>query len=419
MFEVKPYKVIIKDLHKIVSNLSVLFNDGENDIIYTGTNPYSNRVLGVIMFDDDEEGYLRYLHVLTTDKQYYSFIDKTTSLRNIIEENESVFIVDKTYGGEEITANIVPVREIPEDFLPLPNSFCPEFIKEASFAYGASMKGNNSDLHLVTAEDLNEVNSKFSQFIKTATEFVQELDIDRKVFIEALPAGSFQIKFKIEVKKRSGLFYNLSIDELATFINDYFNYILSKLPKENSDIFKNEEITSKDFLKLEEEMKSLYEAQLLPPPPDIAQKIVDNIAYSIENLKNINYNGSFNRIEFINYTKAGQELPVALINEEYIPNVERKLFPIEQPTVEDKIEEDEVPQTYTIQVYLLNKESGNGGAYLHTTSSIEKVLLHLRGRQSYENTVFTKNMDEGKLMEIKAIGKRINGKVKELTFNFE
>ena len=62
MFEVKPYKPIIRNLHKIVANRTVLFNDGYNDVLYSGSNEFGNRVLGVVMYEDEDEGVVRYLH---------------------------------------------------------------------------------------------------------------------------------------------------------------------------------------------------------------------------------------------------------------------------------------------------------------------------------------------------------------------
>ena len=107
MFEVKEHKCVPKDMHKIICNHQVLFNDGENDVIYTGTNKFGNIILGVVMYDDDDTNYLRYLHVILDDYQYLNFFTKKITLREILESNGSFFIVDKEYNGKEIKFNIL------------------------------------------------------------------------------------------------------------------------------------------------------------------------------------------------------------------------------------------------------------------------------------------------------------------------
>jgi len=104
---------MIRDFHKIVSNLYVLFNDGDNDVLYSGTNEYGNRILGAIVGEDDDNNSLRYIHFMVSDEQYFGFINRKISLRAILDKNESVFIVDKTHSGREISANLMPTEEIP------------------------------------------------------------------------------------------------------------------------------------------------------------------------------------------------------------------------------------------------------------------------------------------------------------------
>lgn len=143
--------------------------------------------------------------------------------------------------------------------------------------------------------------------------------------------------------------------------------------------------------------------------------------YAIRNLKEINFGRSFDRIEFINYTTSGAEVPTGIINDKYYESVSDKFFPIEKTEKEDIIEIEEYPKDYSIQVYSLNKETGNGLAYLSINNGIHKVSLHLRGRHNYQNTIFTRNMDEkdAKLITIKAVAKRINDNVKEITYYFD
>ena len=183
MFKIEKHKTLIKGFHKIVSNKVVLFNDGDNDVLFTGTNLYRNRLLCCIMFEDDEVGFLRYLHVLTTQKQYSEFINKKISFRHILEVNESAFLVDVDYNMNEIDTNVVSIDEIPNDFLPLPNSFCPEFIFEPSFSYSLSMVVGLADVHKTKASELSNVSTHFSDFLKSSTTFLNDLDFENNTNI--------------------------------------------------------------------------------------------------------------------------------------------------------------------------------------------------------------------------------------------
>ena len=86
MFKVEGHKTLIKDLHKIVNNKLVLYNDGDYDIIYTGTNRFGNRILSCIMFDDDDEGFLRFINAIITEIQYEEFMNKKISLLEILPD---------------------------------------------------------------------------------------------------------------------------------------------------------------------------------------------------------------------------------------------------------------------------------------------------------------------------------------------
>ena len=422
MFEVTPHKAIIKELHKIVSNYIAIFNDGDYDVMYYGTNGYGNRILGIIMFDDDDNRFLRYIHVLLTDYQLNKYLNGEISFRSILEENQSFFLVDKKYNGVELAVNLVAFDEIPNDFLPLPNSYCPKFVINSTFDYAVSLKGNLADLHLTAPDDLNNVNSHFSSFIKSATGFVSDLDLTRSVYVEALAAGSFRINFKLELVHLNPLsLFNAPLRNVNQFITSYFKYVLGILPNEAPDALKKDEIDSKDFLELEKLFYSLHESAGNAPSGGTEQKLIDTINYSLANLKDINFGRSFDRLEFISYTSSGAELPTGLIDEKYYELATSKLFPIESKKEEDIIEVDEFPNEYSIQVYALNKETGNGSAYLNINNGIRRISLHVRGKLNYQNTIFTHNMDEKEptLMTIKAIAKRINGHVKEITYTFD
>lgn len=420
MFEVKKHKMLIKDFHKIVNNKVVLLNDGDNDVLLTGTNLYANRLLCCIMFEDDEVGFLRYLHVLTTEEQYSEFINKKISFRNIIEINESVFLVDVDYNMKEIDANAVSIEEIPNDFLPLANSFCPDFIFEPSFSYSLSMIGGLADVHKTKAYELSNVSTHFSDFLKSSTTFLNDLEFENNIYVEALEAGSFKINFKIEYTEphQIGLL-NVSKESINDFINNYFRYFFNQLPEEKEDIFKTEIVISEKFKELENELENelekIYAEKSIIPQEGVEQKLIDLINYSSKELEKIEYNGDFDSLKFQNMTNTGEEIPFGIIDNEFILSVKDKMFDVSKFEAKPVVIFDENPQKYKILIYLFS-ESGKGNAYYTDENEvISKIIIHATGKSNYDNTIFTKRMDDGKPFEVNGIAKKIDGKLKQIT----
>lgn len=421
MFELKGHKAIIKNLHLIENNKLVLFSDGDNDILYTGTNRYGNRILGSIVLEDDDSNFLRYIHVILTDEEYYQFLNRKRTLLGILEDIENFFIVDFNYDGTEINHALVRLDDIPPKFRPLEKSYCPDFIIEPSLTYSASLKGSFADQHKAYPEDLNSVNTKFSEVLLNATSFINELEIGRQVFVEALQVGSFRINFRIELNESNQTsLFSTSTNKVRQFIQSYFKYIFNSLPDEEVDVFKREEVTSERFKLLENQLLDLYhEKNIVLSTEGVEQKIIDLIGHSVKSLKDIDYTRSFTKIEFINISKTGEDIPVGLIDDKYVPSVERKFFPVESLEKPDVVEVDEFPKEYRIQVYSFNIQTGNGGANLILTEDkLDKISLHARGKVDYQHTVFTKSMDEGIIVTVNGIATKVNGRVKVLQVQF-
>ncbi len=59
--------------------------------------------------------------------------------------------------------------------------------------------------------------------------------------------------------------------------------------------------------------------------------------------------------------------------------------------------------------------SGKGTAYYTDgNGAISKIIIHAKGRNNYENTIFTKSMDEGKPYIFKGIGEYLDNKLKKV-----
>lgn len=417
MFEVNKHKPIFKDFHKIVDNRFVLFNDGDNDIMFTGTNKYSNRLLCCIMFEDDDEGFLRYIHTLVSEKQYSDFINRNISFKEILDSNETVFLVDLDYSMNELDHNLIYIKEIPQKFIPLKNSFCPKFIFDKSFSYSVSLLGGLADLHRAEAQELSDVSTHFSDFLKSSTEFLNDLNVEKGIYIEALKAGSFEINYKIELKETEQTdLIGKSTQNVNDFLSNYFKYFFNSLPKEDRDVFNKEIVESKEFKILEKQLESIYEENFVLPPAGVEQKLIDLIQYSAKQIENIEYNKSFKEIKFQENTTYGSPIPYGVIDEEFIPTIKNKMFNLDPPKIETFIQKDEFPKEYAFRVYKFSSESGKGSAYfMDEKGNTSKIIIHAKGLEDYKHTKFTKSMDEGRPYNFEGIGEYENGLLKKVT----
>lgn len=413
MFELKNKQLYINGLFDISDNYCSLINDGAIDLLYKGTNKYGSNILGSILFEDDENLYLRYIHTIISDELLHDFLNRKISLKSIIDESNSVFIVDKGYNNEILKSALIPLEEIPSELLPLENSLCPKFVKNNSFEYVFSLKGGLADTHKAEPLVMSDTNTKFYNLLHSASNFLHELDIEPIIYSEVALAGSFQLNFEIALKEKPSLF-SRSSDDIKTYLSKFLNYLFDKLPSESSDFIKGENITSPELKSLAGELKTLYGNRNTKLADDaFEQRVIDLITYSVESIKEIKYEG-FHKIQISNKLETGEILPIALIKTDYYESVQSKVFKPEQEEKPDVIEFDENPTEYNIQVYSMNNETGNGGAYF-ISDNITKVSIHLKGKTDYHGTVFTKSLDEKKPINILAIGKRVNNVLKELT----
>ena len=416
MFELKNRQLYVKELFDISDNYCGLINDGAIDLLYIGTNKFGSNILGSILYEDDENLYLRYIHAVVSDETLHDFLNRRASLRSIINNSDSIFVVDKGYNNDIKDSALIPLADLPNDYLPLENSYCPSFVKRNTFVYTFSLKGGLADTHKAEPLIMSDTNSKVFKLLNSASTFLNELDIQPRIYSEVALAGSFQLNFEIDLIESINLF-SKPYDDIKSFFYGFLNYIFEKLPNESQDVLKVEEISSNELKSLFEEMKKLYNNRnVVLNDEAFEQKVIDLITYSVDSVKDIEYRG-YNKIEISNKLENGEVLPVGLIKTDFYETVENKIFKPEQKEKPDEIIIDEIPKNYRIQVYQLNKETGNGGAYYLVNENVSKIGLHLRGKDDYHGTVFTKSLDENTSVDTLGLGKWVNGVLKELTVN--
>lgn len=414
MFELKNRQLYINGLFDISDNYCSLINDNAIDLLYTGTNKFGSKILGSILFEDDENLYLRYIHTIISDESFQDFLNRRTTLHDIIFNSNSVYIIDKNYNNDIKDSALIPLENIPKDYLPLENSFCPKFVKRNSFEYTFSLKGGLADIHKAEPLIMSDTNSKVFKLLESSTYFLKELNFVPKIYSEVAMAGSFRLNFEINLLENQSLF-SIPNDDIKAFFSSLFNYIFDKLPTEPIEIIKDDQKSSADLKSLYLDIKKIYNNRSVVLSDEaFEQRVIDLITYSVDSVKDIEYKG-YDKIEISNKLESGEILPIALIKTDFYQSVQNKVFKPEQEEKPDEILFDEIPKKYKIKVYSLNNESGNGGAYYDVENDLNKISIHLKGKTDYHGTAFTKSLDEKIAIDIIGIGKWINGNLKEIT----
>ena len=422
MFEINKHKAIVSDLPLITDNYISILRD-ENPILYSGTNRYGNRILGVIVEESEIDFSIRYFHVIIDDKTYYDFTNKKITLRHIIEISNVVFVID-TKGGKVIDNNLVTISEIPKDYLPLDDSYCPDGYFIPSLNFGVSLKGKKSDLHIVEVPDVNSIQTAFADVLKNALRNIDDLDLNPKCYLEPSKTGSYRVNYIIEFETKQASLFHVDDSLLAEYLKSLFNYIIEKLPNEQYTL-KEDDITSDSFIAIEDALEKIYESSKLGSlsQDEIEEKVIRNVnetALKFEEVTNfIKNSSSFNKIELLNYQSTGGELGLGIIDENFFDSIKAKLI-IKEPDVNvDIIEEEQSPQTYRIRVYHLNTDSGNCWAYFYPDNESEsnfKIPIRIRQNdKEYHNSFLSKSLDEKKVISIKGYAERINKKVTSIT----
>jgi len=76
MFKINENKKIESDIPIITHNRFNILED-EFPILFYGNNKFGNYIIGSILYENEEEKYSRYIHVLVEHNVFHKYINKT------------------------------------------------------------------------------------------------------------------------------------------------------------------------------------------------------------------------------------------------------------------------------------------------------------------------------------------------------
>jgi len=416
---------IIDNQYKVKTSLPVIINNytilhfDEFPILFSGTNKYGNKVLGSLSYEDDD--LFRYFVTILDDKQYSDFINKRISYLDLIKLNQEVFVIDKDINDSEQSTFQLPIENIPPEYLPRQNSYIPEQKVSASLNFGFSLKGKLADLHKAFVSEVNYVNQRIYDYLEESLEALGNLPLSPLIYSQPSKTSSYRLNFDIEFKQSQQLeIFAINQNKIGEFINSYLNYIAYTLPAESDDFLSLSPETSKNFTDLKQSLIDGYNSVNIQPTSTITDSLVESINNSANKLSDVTEylktSESFSSIELGNYNENGVFSTVGFLDQGYKSSVISKLIDDTLLLESKEIESDETPQNYRILVYKLNRYSGKGGARLYYhDEDFHTIKLYIeRGDQELSNSIFTKSLDEDKVIDVKGIATRINGIYKKL-----
>ena len=421
MFKINNQDKVGSSLPVITDNYRILHFD-EFPILFSGTNKYGNKLIGSFSYEDYDDDSFRYFIVIVSDKQYSDFFKKRISYLNLLNDCQDIFIVDKDINDKIIATYHMAMESIPPEYLPLENSFIParaDISSSLNFAF--SLKGKLADLHKALVSDINSVNQRIYSYLEESIDTLKNLALEPIIYSQPSQSGSYRLNFDIEFKQSDQLhLFPVDQSKIADFINEYLNYVSSILPDEADDILKTSSEDSKSFLSLKQSLIEVYNTANIEPPLTISDLLIDNISSSASKLSDVTEylkaNNSFSSLELGNYTPEGNFSTLGLLDEDYSLIVAPKLIQEEILLDTEDVQSDQTPKSYRILVFRINRETGKGGARLYyDEENFHKVFLNISlGDKELSNSVFTKSLNEDKVVDVQGIALKKNGVYKRL-----
>jgi hypothetical protein len=409
-------KMIIEELPLISDNYQVLLFDDE-PILFSGTNKFGNIILGSSIDEDYGKRIEQYFHVIIEAKTYLDFINKKISYYSILKNSKYVFLVEKSFDKSEIRSCLMDFKDIPKEYLPSEDTFCPDCDIQPSLSYTLRLQGKLADRHYALPDVLSGIQKAFTDIIKSAFSGLKEISLKPNVLISPYASGSFNITFNVDFENEQLDLYRDN-ETCSVFLKDYLKYCIEYLPNEVDNIFSTEGHEAEYFEALLNKYQDIYRKFLYSVPPDTRATLLEEIKLSSNEMIELteNIGSGFTSITLSNYVD-NKEYPISYIDSTAKTIVEKTGYLIESKTTI----RDEKPKPYDIHIFQLNTNTRNGKANLkiENEDKMPKFSLHIDGEEILEETKYTESLHLNKWIKVNGMAYRVDNKIKKMEIAFE
>ncbi len=410
------------DFIEIVGNYKVLHFD-DFPILFIGTNKFGNKILGSHLEEDDDNRQLFTLHTILTNKEYYDFINEKKSYLNILKESNSICVVVKSFNFKINNAYDVSFPNLPDEYLPLEESYCPKLVKNHSLTYSIRLKGKLADMNKAIANEVSQIQNGFSDFVEDRIKLLKGFNAVPKALLHAYSEGSFRINLELDVQqkgKKSNIFFQLA--RFDKFLSDYILYLGTEFHNDRNLFFDSEkEEISESLQNLLDTLSELYEQAQVKKPEDLSKYLKEDIQKSLNKFEQITekVGENFDSAEIINVNAESNET-LALINRDFSETFQNAVQEIEIST--KGVVEDVDYNEYNIYIYHLNTDSRTGNAFIKNIDdeeSMSKPRIKIDGDDNLETTKYTESLHLNKWIKVSAKARKVDNTFKYLSIQFE
>ena len=409
------------ELTTISSSYKMLHFD-DFPILFLGVNKFGNKILESHLEEDDESKTILTIHSILSNKEYYDFINKKKSYKEILKESSTKFLVEKSFGGKVLSAYNLEFDNIPEEYKPLDNSYCPNYKKSFSFSYSLGLKGKVADLNRAIADEVSNIQIGFSDFLENRLKNLKNFNLQPAAYLQPYSPGSFKINLELEFKqmKVQDLFSKpLPFDE---YVHEYLKYITTSIVADKDQFLKDDDFAvSDEFKNLLTAFEKIYNEGHVKLPDNYQRELKEDLKKSLPKFEEITeqVGKSFDSIEFSNYKDQDEEF-ISIIDTNFSEAFQNTVDEIEATKKVVTVDDDY--KDYEIYIYHLNTDTRQGNAFIKNiddATQMSKPKIKISGEEHIEQTKYTESLHLNKWIKVKAKAKRIDNKFKFLDIQYE
>ena len=98
----------------------------EFPILFSGINPFGERVVGSFVCENEDEKQLEFFHTVIKEIDFTAFVKRAVSYIDLMKNASAIYYIKKDYSYRMVAARSIAFSEIPSDILPLPTAFFPQ-----------------------------------------------------------------------------------------------------------------------------------------------------------------------------------------------------------------------------------------------------------------------------------------------------
>jgi hypothetical protein len=401
------------NLVQIDANYIELLVD-DDPMLYTGTSGFGNRIIGSIIEDNRTEKVLKYFHVIVNDFLFEAFLKEKLSLKELFDKVGYVYILTFHYDGNLEGVYGLNIANVPKAWLPLENSYCPNFIVPASLKFSSSLKGGIADTNLALPADAIEFNNFTSCALNGALGGLSQLNYRVQPLYAPAKTGSYKLDFNLTFNAKEGEQIALtteSISEqiLGDYFSKFFDLVFNKLPSQSHNNV--EDIDG--YSTLLDALRSVYSeecSEMNDKAEEILLKSIQDVIKYSEKLT-ARFGRGFDRLEFNGYGVDETIYNIATVKHDYFQKASNYL-------VKENLIEDDQYKDFEIRVYDINSDTLKCKAWVFYSDNegkdkAEKATIK-HGLQSLDNSKFSNSVDKNLRIKISGKGKYRGTKIIEI-----